>query len=330
MWYRKAQQGRLNLDRITGVENFREHLKSLIKQSLVRNKINLLEFVRTKDLNDINPLGFHVDFEKLNKLLAASPLSKYVRIIEDISYIAYLSKLSDQEPPLAQFNLATQTISIPKFYDENNLTSFLHEVVHSMDPVNHQYIHEERKKDSLRGYSNRRNERLAFFENLEDFYSNKNLRKVLEIFYIKDKKKYSSVEMATKAFMDDFKNYMQNPLESILYNPSRFHSYLVDVYGRDDVSHLLSNATGPITQEEYKNIFGDMEIDDPQGLSKWREFLKKHPERRQQRDNQYIGQLRKFFTNVYLKNAPQFMPGYEAPVMPFNASQAIGANSEKD
>ena len=161
-------------------------------------------------------------------------------------------------------------------------------------------------------------------------FQNKNLRKVLEIFYIKDKKKYSSVEMATKAFMDDFKNYMQNPLESILYNPSRFHSYLVDVYGRDDVSHLLSNATGPITPEEYKNIFGDLEPGDPRGDILWREFLINHPERRQQRDNQYIGQLRKFFTNVYLKNAPKFMPEYEPPVMPFNASQAIKSNTEKD
>ena len=330
MWYRVAQQGRLNLDKITGIENFREHLKSLIKQSLVRNKINLLEYLRTKDFNEINPLGFHVDFEKLNKLLAASPLSEYVRKIEDISYIAYLSKLGGEEPPIAQFNLATRYISIPKFYNEDNLGSFLHEVVHSMDPVNNKFKVDEIKKDSLRGYSNRRRERLAYFEQLENFYSNKNLRKVLEIFYIKDKKKYSSVEMATKAFMDDFKNYMQNPLESILYNPSRFHSYLVDVYGRDDVSHLLSNATGPITPEEYKNIFGDLEPGDPRGDILWREFLKNHPERRQQRDNQYIGQLRKFFTNVYLKNAPKFMPEYEPPVMPFNASQAIKSNTEKD
>lgn len=73
-----------------------------------------------------------------------------------------------------------------------------------------------------------------------------------------------------------------------------------------------------------------MEPGDPRGDILWREFLINHPERRQQRDNQYIGQLRKFFTNVYLKNAPKFMPEYQPPVMPFNASQAIGANSEKD
>jgi hypothetical protein len=30
MWYREAQQGRLNLDTQTGVENFREELKALI------------------------------------------------------------------------------------------------------------------------------------------------------------------------------------------------------------------------------------------------------------------------------------------------------------
>jgi hypothetical protein len=45
MWYREAQQGRLNLDTQTGVENFREELKALIGKSLVRNKLNPLQFV---------------------------------------------------------------------------------------------------------------------------------------------------------------------------------------------------------------------------------------------------------------------------------------------
>jgi hypothetical protein len=334
MWYREAKQGRLDLDRITGVENFREHLISLIKQSLVRNKLDLLEFVRTKNFDDINPLGFRVDFDKLNKLLAASPLSKYVRNIEDISPIVYYAKLEGKQPPLAQFNLATKSISIPKLYDENNLSSFLHEVVHSMDPVmkmKGDFIYSpEYIKDIYRPYSSQSRERLAFFEILDHFYSTENLKKVLEIFYIKDKKKYPTKEMATKAFMDDFKNYMQNPLESILYNPTRFHSYLVTVYGRDEVLHLLTNAQSPMTPEESKNIFGDMEEDDPEFLPTLREYIKNHPEKRQPRDDQYIGQLRKFFTNVYLENAPKFMPGYEAPVMPFDESQITEENSTKD
>ena len=40
MWYREAQQGRLNLDTQTGVANFRNELKSLITRSLVKNKLN--------------------------------------------------------------------------------------------------------------------------------------------------------------------------------------------------------------------------------------------------------------------------------------------------
>lgn len=334
MWYREAKQGRLDLDRITGVENFREHLKSLIKQSLVRNKLNLLEFVRTRNFDDINPLGFRIDFDKLNKLLAASPLSKYVRFIEDISPIVYYAELEGKQPPLAQFNLALRTIYIPKLYDENNLSSFLHEVVHAIDPVLNMkgdlIGSPEYRKDIVRPYSNRRLERLAYFENLDDFYSTENLRKVLENFYIRNKKKYPSVELATKDFLNDFKNYMQNPLESILYNPTRFHGYLVAIYGMDLVTHLLYNAQSPLTTEEWKNIFGDMEEEDPEFYPRLREYIKNHPERRQPRDNQYIGQLRKFFTNVYLENAPKFMPGYEAPVMPFDESQITDEISDKD
>jgi hypothetical protein len=75
MWYREAQQGRLNLDTQTGVENFREELKALIGQSLVRNKLNPLQFV--------------VDFDKLNSLLASSPLNRYVKNIRDINKLKH-------------------------------------------------------------------------------------------------------------------------------------------------------------------------------------------------------------------------------------------------
>ena len=47
-------------------------------------------------------------------------------------------------------------------------------------------IMEEGAKDQFRSYFNRREERLAHFEQLDNFYSSKNLKKVLEIFYIKE------------------------------------------------------------------------------------------------------------------------------------------------
>jgi len=336
MWYREAQQGRLNLDKQTGVENFREELKALIGQSLVRNKLDLVEYVSTKNFDNINPLGFHVDWKKLNRLLATSPLNKYVRRIDDISPFEAMARASGEIPPKAAFDKSKKIIYIPKLYNKDNLSSFLHEVVHSIDPLiatngwKDRKKMEEGAKDSIRSYFNRREERLANFENLDDFYSSENLKKVLEIFYIKDKKKYPSVQIATKAFMDDFKNYMQNPLESILYNPTKFHSFLVAANGSDEITNLLTNATSPLTPDEYEKIFGDMSQDDPKFLPKLRQYLKDHPEKKQPRDVQYINQLRKFFTNVYTKNAPQIMPGYESPVMPFNTSQTIQSNSAKN
>jgi len=336
MWYKQAQQGRLNLDTQTGVENFREELKALIGKSLVRNKLDLVEFVSTKNFNNINPLGFQVDYKKLNRLLALSPLSKYVNRIVDISPYEAMARAAGEIPPSAAFDKTAKIIYIPKLYNDDNLSGFLHEVVHSIDPLiatksfKDLRKMEEGAKDQFRSYFNKREERLAHFEQLDNFYSSKNLKKVLEIFYIKDKKKYPTTQIATKAFMDDFKNYMQNPLESILYNPTRFHSFLVAANGRDEITSLLTNATTPLTPDEYKKIFGDISQDSPEFLPILRQYLKNHPEKKQPRDVQYISQLRKFFTNVYTENAAQIMPGYEAPVMPFNASQTIRANSAKN
>jgi hypothetical protein len=170
MWYREAQQGRLNLDTQTGVENFREELKALIGKSLVRNKLNPLQFV--------------VDFDELNDLLDNSPLSKYVKGIKNISEIH--KQFPEHKNANGMFITNTKEVFIPKVYNTSNYDTFLHEVVHSIDPVlagTSLNLKELSAKDDFRPYFNQSQERLAFMENLYDFYSDEKLKKVLDIFY---------------------------------------------------------------------------------------------------------------------------------------------------
>ena len=325
MWYKQAQQGRLNLDTQTGVENFREELKALIGKSLVRNKLNPLQFV--------------INFDKLNTLLKDSILYEddFVYSIQDIKKAKKLDPLAKDSR--GRFIPESKQIFIPAVYDAKNYTTYLHEVVHSIDPVVKEEpgksfkLKQEDAKDSQRLYYNRRDERLAFMENLHNFYSEEKLEKVLEIFYIKEKKKYPTRELATRAFMNDLKNYMQNPEQSILLQPSRFHSYMVAVNENSQKIDLLlmgSYNYKPLSAQESKEIFGDVKPNSLKGNEKLKEYLRKHPDRTEARDIQYYNQLKKFFTNVYLKTESKIMPNNSAPVRPFDASKTISLAASKN
>jgi len=170
-------------------------------------------------------------------------------------------------------------------------------------------------------------------ENLHNFYSEEKLEKVLEIFYIKEKKKYPTRELATRAFMNDLKNYTQNPEQSILLQPSRFHSYMVAVNENSQKIDLLlmgSYNYKPLSAQESKEIFGDVKPDSLEGNEKYKEYLRKHPDRTEPRDIQYYRQLKKFFTNVYLKTESKIMPNNSAPVRPFDASKTISLAASKN
>ena len=115
MWYREAQQGRLNLDTQTGVANFRNELKSLITRSLVKNKLNPLEFV--------------IDFNKLNELLQESSLKYYVSDISPMSRKV-------MKNAVGAFRPSDKKMWLPSKYNSSNYATVLHEVVHSIDPKN--------------------------------------------------------------------------------------------------------------------------------------------------------------------------------------------------
>ena len=326
MWYREAQQGRLNLDTQTGVENFREELKALIGQSLVRNKLNPLQFV--------------VDFDKLNTLLKDSILYEddFVYSIQDIKKARKLDP-SLPKDSRGRFISESKQIFIPAVYDAQNYTTFLHEMVHSIDPSVKEVpgkslkLKQEDAKDLQRPYYNRSQERLAHMENLHNFYSEEKLDKVLEIFYIKDKKKYPTRELATRAFMNDLKNYMQNPEQSILLQPSRFHSYMVAVNEtsqKPDFLLMSSYTYKPFSDQELKAIFGDVKPNTDKGNEIYKEYLRKHPNRTEARDIKYYNQMQKFFTNVYLKTESKIMPNYSTPVRPFDASKTISLAASKN
>lgn len=328
MWYREAQQGRLNLDTQTGVENFREELKALIGKSLVRNKLNPLQFV--------------VDFDKLNDYLDYSPLSTYVNGIENISEIH--KQFPEHKDANGLFVPKTKEVFIPKVYNTSNYENFLHEVVHSIDPVIRGTSINLKKleaKDDFRPYFNQNQERLAFMENLHGFYSDEKLKKVLDIFYIKDKKKYPTQELATKVFINDLKNYMQNPQQSILLQPTRFHSYMVAVNeGMHTPDFLLLQSYKPLNSQEVKTIFGNKNPESIEGREIYRKYLRDNPERTEARDIQYYNQLKKFFTNVYLKTENKILPNKILPnkifpnsksvlVRPFQTSQTISSDAAK-
>lgn len=318
MWYREAQQGRLNLDTQTGVENFREELKALIGKSLVRNKLNPLQFV--------------VDFDKLNGYLDYSSLSTYVNGIENINEIH--KQFPEHKNANGMFVPRTKEVFIPKVYNINNYETFLHEVVHSIDPVirgTSINLKELSAKDDFRPYFNQNQERLAFMENLHGFYSDEKLKKVLDIFYIKDKKKYPTQELATKVFINDLKNYMQNPQQSILLQTSRFHSYMVAVNeGSHIPDFLLLQSYKPLTPQQIKTIFGNKNPESIEGREIYRKYLRDNPERTEARDIQYYNQLKKFFTNVYLKIENKIFPNSKSVlVRPFQTSQTISSDAAK-
>jgi len=319
--YKIAQQGRLNLDNQTGINNFRQILKSLIGKSLVRSKINPLEFV--------------IDFEKLNSLLNESPLKKYVIEVKDVSpFNKENKKLYDEDPVKGNFDYFEKKIYIPKKYNSRNLATYLHEVVHSIDPVTigkSLRLKEENAQDMARPYYSQSAERLANFENLDYFYSSEKFKKILETFYIKDKKKYPTTEIATKAFMDDMKNYFQNPKQSILFQTSRFHNYLVAVNNNDDeITPLLANAFGPLNEEQLNKIIGDLDPKSSKAGRLYIEYLKQNPTQAEPRDIKYYNQMQKFFTNIYNQRAKEMMPSYNPIAKPFNVNSSAKLQASKN
>jgi hypothetical protein len=196
--------------------------------------------------------------------------------------------------------------------------------------INDNFYFSRNRRDDQRPDFSRDKERLAFFEQLDEFFESEKLKKVLEIFYIKDKKKYPTQELATKAFLDDFKNYMQNPLESMLFNKSRFHSYLLAANNGTYITDLLFNLYEPLNTEEFQKLFGDIDQESAKGYELMTAYFKKHPERRKLRDNHYLNQLNKLFTNVYLNVSKEIMPSYKAPVKPFNLNTTIKVEGPKN
>jgi hypothetical protein len=227
----------------------------------------------------------------------------------------------------------TKEVFIPKVYNTSNYDTFLHEVVHSIDPVlagTSLNLKELSAKDDFRPYFNQSQERLAFMENLYDFYSDEKLKKVLDIFYIKDKKKYPTQELATRAYMNDLRNYMQNPEQSILFQPSRFHSYMRAVNeGINTPDWLLLNSYKPMTPQEIKTIFGNKNPESNEGREIYRKYLRDNPKRTEARDIKYVNQLNKFFSNVFVNAASKIMPNQSVAVRPFDASKTISLAASK-
>lgn len=303
MWYREAQQGRLNLDTQTGVANFRNELKSLITRSLVKNKLNPLEFV--------------IDFNKLNELLQESSLKYYV---SDISPMT--RKVSKNA--IGMFMPSKKKMWLPSKYNSSNYATVVHEVVHSIDPNNAlDYFSKLRSnKDYDKPYYRQDAERLAYFEQLDDFYSTEKLNKVLDIYYIKDKKKYPTVEIATKAFLEELKIHLQNPVQSMLLNPSRMESYLQAVNNGNSgyAAHLLLETFDPINEEELKSKLKGVLKTPEKKDSIIRKYLSENLERSNSKDTHYFNQLQKFFSNKYLQTVQTLMPDYSSPVKSFNQS----------
>jgi hypothetical protein len=307
MWYREAQQGRLNLDTQTGVENFRNELKSLITRSLVKNKLNPLEFV--------------IDFKKLNELLQESSLKYYV---DDISPMTLPLRI--KQKAVGMFRARDKKMWLPIKYNSYNYATVLHEVVHSIDPQNSPDYYSTQRKivDYDKPYFKRNSERLAFFEQLHDFYSAEKLNKILEIFYIKDKKKYPTVEIATKAFLEDLKNHLQNPVESMLLNPSRMQSYLQAVNGTkgDYSAKLILESFDPINEQELQSkLKGVLKTPNQKDVIT-RKYLAENLKRSNSEDTHYFNQLQKFFSNKYLQTAERLMPNYSSPAKPYNQSKS--------
>jgi hypothetical protein len=305
MWYREAQQGRLNLDSQTGVENFRNELKSLITRSLVKNKLNPLEFV--------------IDFKKLNELLQESSLKYYV---DDISPMTMPLRIKTKA--VGMFRARDKKMWLPVKYNSENYATVLHEVVHSIDPQNSTDYYSRLRKtnDFNKPYFRQNAERLAFFEQLDDFYSTEKLNKVLEIYYIKDKKKYPTVEIATKAFLEDLKNHMQNPVQSMLLNPSRMQSYLTAVNNGKGgyAAKLILESFDPINEEELRSKLKGVLKTPAQKDSITREYLAENLKRTNSKDTHYFDQLQKFFSNKYLETVKTLMPDYNSSVKPYNQS----------
>ena len=243
--FKIAQQGRLNLDKQTGIEDFREQIKSIINASLVKNKLNPLEFV--------------IDFKKLNELAQENKLLKNVKFIADVREFNEREKETLKKrgwgPVKGLYNLETKEMFLPKKFNSNSYTTIMHEIVHSLDPILHDdNLYPALEKQLLKG--NVVTEWVANFENLDNIYSPEKMNKIYEIFYLKDRKKYPTDDIAKKAFLSDLKSYMQNPTESILFSPSKFESYVVAVNdGYNKATEMISDSFDDLPKNVVRNLY---------------------------------------------------------------------------
>ena len=262
-------------------------------------------------------------------------MKKYVIEVKDVlPFNKENKKLYDEDPVIGSFDGFEKKIYIPKKYNSKNLATYLHEVVHSIDPVTigkSLKLKEEDAKDMARPYYSQSAERLANFENLDNFYSSEKFKKILETFYIRDKKKYPTTEIATKAFMDDMKNYFQNPKQSILFQTSRFHNYLVAVNNNfDEITPLLANAFGPLNEQQLNKIIGDLDPKSSKAGRLYIEYLKQNPTQVEPRDIKYYNQMQKFFTNIYNQRAKEIMPSYNPIAKPYNVNSSAKLQASKN
>jgi hypothetical protein len=303
--FKIAQQGRLNLDKQTGIEDFREQIKSIINASLVKNKLNPLEFV--------------IDFKKLNELAQENKLLKNVKFIADVREFNEREKETLKKrgwgPVKGLYNLETKEMFLPKKFNSNSYTTIMHEIVHSLDPILHDdNLYPALEKQLLKG--NMVTEWVANFENLDNIYSPEKMNKIYEIFYLKDRKKYPTDDIAKKAFLSDLKSYMQNPTESILFSPSKFESYVVAVNdGYNKATEMISDSFDDLPKNVVRNLYNkENKYTTEQKNQFIHDYKKKWRVRENPRNKKYYSQLLKFFTNRYLEVQNQFMQSSNMPV----------------
>jgi hypothetical protein len=296
--FKIAQQGRLNLDKQSGVEKFREQFKLIFDASLVKNKYNPLEFV--------------IDFNKLNKLAQETKLLKNVKFIADVREFNEKEKVKVKKyfggPVNALYDSRTQEMFLPRKFNSSNYSRTMHEIVHSFDPlIVKDDLYPAFEKQFLK--HNVVTEWLANFENLSEIYSPEKMNKIYEIFYLKDKKKYPTADIAKKAFLADLKSYMQNPTESILFSPSKFESYVSAVNdGYNKTKEMLSDSFDRIPKNVLSNLLNKENGYTNEQIN---EFIHNYKKINRQRDDprnkKYYSQLLKFFTNRYLQIQNQFL-----------------------
>ena len=304
--FKIAQQGRLNLDKQSGVEKFREQFKQIFDASLVKNKYNPLEFV--------------IDFNKLNKLAQETKLLKNVKFIADVREFNEKEKVKVKKyfggPVNALYDSGTQEMFLPRKFNSSNYARTMHEIVHSFDPlIVKDDLYPAWEKQFLK--HNFVTEWLANFENLSEIYSSEKMNKIYEIFYLRDKKKYPSADIAKKAFLADLKSYMQNPTESILFSPSKFESYVSAVNnGYNKTREMLSDSFDDLPKNVIKNIYSKEQGYTNEQINQFIHNYKKiNRQRDDPRNKKYYSQLLKFFTNRYLQIQNQFLQSTNMPVV---------------